>query len=64
MATKISDEELAIRVQHVDEAINSIELEGLTVSTEQRNNFEKFAQGLISLDELMAFTEKNYGTQA
>ena len=63
MSNTITDEEKAIRRQHVEEAINSVELEGLTVSDAQRNVFEKYAQGLISLDELTAITEKNYGTK-
>ena len=61
MSETITEEEKALRRQHVEEAINSVELEGLTVSDEQRNVYEKFAQGLISLDELMAITEKKYG---
>lgn len=62
MSANITEEEKLIRRQHVEEAINSVELEGLTISNEQRINFEKFAQGLISLDELMALTEVKYGT--
>lgn len=63
MNKKLSDDELAIRKQHVEEAINSVELEGLSVSSEQRNNFEKFAQGLISLEELDQLTKGMYGSK-
>lgn len=61
MSNKITPEEQAERRQHVDEAINSIALEGLSISDEQIENFNRFIKGDIDLDELMLITEKTYG---
>jgi hypothetical protein len=63
MSRKITPEEEAQRREHVDEAINSVALEGLSISDKQIENFNRYIRGEVDLDELGTITEKNYGVE-
>lgn len=47
----------------VEEAINSVELEGLTVCSEQRKRYQQYINGDLSLEELDKLTKAAYGTE-
>lgn len=53
---KLTSDELADRRKIVDEAINSVSLEGFSLSKSQKENFERYAAGEITLDQMINFT--------
>lgn len=53
---KLTSDELADRRKIVNEAINSVSLEGFSLSKSQIENFEKYAAGKISLEQMINFT--------
>jgi hypothetical protein len=61
MGMTLTKEQLAQRREHVEEAINSVALEGFVIEKAQLDNLERYAQGLISLEDMDAFTKANYG---
>lgn len=56
----ITTDELEARKLAVEEAINSVQLEGLTLSQAQLDNFHDYANGLITLEQMQQTTNKVY----
>lgn len=56
----ITTDELEARKLAVEEAINSVQLEGLTLSQAQLDNFHDYASGLITLEQMQQTTNEVY----
>lgn len=58
----ITEEEKQSRAQIVKESIYSVELEGLIVPQGQRDIFDEYINGTITMAEAIAQTKAKYGT--